>query len=704
MLGYIDPNTVQNIFGGLGPLLAGFLAVAAGVLFWPLRFLYRKLKAIYDGGSRARKAVMLVSGAALFMAAGAGLALLFIGKGDAATMRTSFGKVPPGAPFSRVIVLGMDGLDPNIVEAMMQKGELPNFSKLAASGSYSRLATSTPPESPVAWSSIATGCQPGEHGLFDFIHRDPKTYVPVSSLRKAIQGILGPRYEKVRKQVGFWKFVTDAGAPATVIRWPVSFPAEKVNGNFLSGLGVPDLMGWDGRYTFYTSAPAKDDPSPFNVVEVKWDGQSAQTSIQGPLKSRDTYLTLELTIRRAGADAVTLEIKGAEPLTVRKGEWSAWATLRFKVGFSELTGDIKFLLTECGANLKLSASPIQVDPSKQAYPLTCPDCFGKELQDQMGIFHTLGMPEQVHPLSHERYDYDAFLSECGMIQSERRKMLDLELSRFDSGLLAFVFDSSDRIQHMFWSMRDPKHPLYDPALAAKYADVIPGMYREMDGVLGSVLAKCDAKTALIVLSDHGFNSFRRAVHVNRWLIQNGYLTLKDGNDQVGQDIFRNVDWTRTKAYALGFASVYLNVKGREGQGIVDPSATDALSKEIAAKLREWKDPDNGETPSIVKQVYIATEIYSGKAAAGGPDLVIGLQPGYRASWQTALGGAPLGLVEDNKKRWSGDHLIDPSCVPGILFTNQRIAIPTPGLTNIAPTVLKSLGVKIPEQMKEAPLF
>ncbi len=703
MLAYIDPNTVQHVFGGLGPMLAGFLALVAGFLFWPLRFLYRKLKEFYHGGSRVRKAGVLICGALFFVAAGAGLAELF--RGEPPPMRSAgTGSIPAGAPFSRVIVLGMDGLDPGIIEPMMQNGELPNFAKLAASGAYSRLATSNPPESPVAWSTIATGCQAGEHGIFDFIHRDPKNYIPYLSLRKSTQGFMGPSYQKARKQEGFWKFTSAAGVPTTVIRWPVTFPAseEKVNGRVLSGFGVPDLLGGEGRYTFYTSSPAKDDPKPGSVVELTWDGQSASTRIQGPATGRDSFAKLDLNIRRAGTDAVTLEIQGATPITVKKGEWSTWVPLRFKIGFSEKVGDIKFYLTECDANLKLFASPIQMDPSKQAFPFTCPDCFGKELQDQFGIFHTLGMPEQIHPLSDERYDYDAFIAECNAIQAERRKMLDLELSRFDSGLLAFVFDSSDRIQHAFWSMRDPKHPMYDAKVAEKYADVIPNVYREMNSVLGSVLARCDAKTALIVLSDHGFNSFRRAVHVNRWLIQNGYMTLKDGNDQPGQDLFKNVDWSRTKAYAIGFTNICINLKGREGQGIVAANDAPALSKEIADKLCEWKDPDSNE--ALVKQVYLATEIYHGKALAEGPDLVVGLTPGYRASAQTVLGGAPLNLVEDNKKRWSGDHLIDPSCVPGILFTNQKLGINSPGLTNVAPTVLKCLGVKIPEQMKDPPLF
>ena len=701
LLAYIDPNTVQNVFGGLGPLLLGFLALILGVVLWPLRFAYARIKVFYFSGSRLRKAGVVFVCAALVTAAGSAAAYLVMGKGEARAMRAS-AKINPAAPFSRVILLGMDGLDPNIVEEMMSRGELKNFSKLAALGSYSRLATSTPPESPVAWSSIATGCQPGEHGIFDFLQRDPKNYLPYLSLRKPVQGIMGTRYDKARKRDGFWVYTSQAGVPTTVIRWPVAFPAEQVTGNFLSGFGTPDLLGNEGKYIYYTSSGTEDRVSPRNVVAVKWDGQSALTQIQGPAKGKDSYATLDLKLTRQSDDALQLEIPGAKPIQARRGEWSAWLPLKFKIGFSEYCGQVKFMLTEVDPVLKLTASPIQMDPAKEAFAFTCPDCYGKELQDTIGAFHTLGMPEQIHPLSHERYDYDAFLSECKAIGAERRKMLSLELGRFDSGLLAFVFDSSDRIQHAFWSMRDPQHPAYDATLAAKYADVIPAVYREMDDVIGEVLAKCDSKTALIVLSDHGFNSFRRAVHVNRWLIENGYMTLKAGKAAEGEELFRSVDWSKTQAYAVGFASVYLNVKGREGQGTVDPAGASALAAEIAGKLRAWKDPVGGA--ELFRNVYLAADLYSGKVAASGPDLVLGLNPGYRASWQTALGGAPLGLVEDNTKRWSGDHLIDPTCVPGILFSNQKVTLANPGLTSIAPTVLKCLGVKPPEQMSAQPLF
>ena len=231
-----------------------------------------------------------------------------------------------------------------------------------------------------------------------------------------------------------------------------------------------------------------------------------------------------------------------------------------------------------------------MDPVKQAFPFTCPDCFGAELVEQLGPFHTLGMPEQVHPLSHQRYGYEPFLAECKAVSGERRKMLALELDRFERGVLAFVIDTSDRIQHALWATQDPGHPAYDAALASRFAQVIPAMYREMDDVLGDVLAKIDSQTALIVLSDHGFNSFRRAVHVNRWLIENGYMRLKGGADQEGRELFQDVDWARTRAYALGFASIYLNTKGREGEGCVEREVeVPRLLEELAAKLRGWKD-------------------------------------------------------------------------------------------------------------------
>jgi predicted AlkP superfamily phosphohydrolase/phosphomutase len=697
-LGYIDPETAQHIFGGFGAWLLAFLGMVLGFILWPLRILYLRIRIWLQKQTKLVKFLCAVLGALFFLGLGSLGALAIRRSENSMAVKKADAAQTSNRAFSRVILLGMDGLDPNIMEEMMSKGELPNFSKLVAAGSYHRLQTSNPPESPVAWSTIATGCDPGEHGIFDFLHRDPKTYMPYLSLRKPVQGMMGTRYEKARKRDGFWAYTSSAKIPTTVIRWPVAFPAEQVTGRFLSGFGVPDLLGGEGRYAYFTSAEvAKDDPSPRNVVQVQWNGKSATTKLQGPATGKESYAELKMSISRSGTDSVSIEIDGAKPITAKRGEWSAWVPLHFSVGFSDVYGIIKFLLSEVEPNLRLTSSPIQMDPDKQAFAFTCPACFGRELQEQIGPFHTLGMPEQVHPLSHQRYDYDAFLSECRAVTDERRKMLKIELDRFQSGLLAFVFDTSDRIQHAFWTMRDPKHPAYDAKLAEKYKDVIPNMYREMDEILGGVLAKIDSQTALFVLSDHGFNSFRRAVHINRWLIQNGYMVLKDGAEKDGKELFRDVDWSQTRAYAVGFASIYLNLKGRERDGVVARNGEDRkLCEEIVGKLRDLKDPATGE--SAVKDVYIGADLYAGGATAESPDLVYGLRPGYRASWQTALGGAPVGLVEDNKKRWSGDHLIDPSFVPGVIFSNQKMNTADPKLSDIAPTILRCLAIDPPGHM------
>jgi len=695
ILAYIDPNTTQHIFGIFGYVLAALVAVA-GVLIWPFRYFLRMAWKRYCTLSWAIRIAAIATLLVLFIGIGWGVYALIADRDMEITTSQTLQN------YKRVIVLGMDGLDPRIMEEMMAMGKLPHFNKLAASNGYARLRTSNPPESPVAWSTIATGCNPGEHGIFDFLHRWPKTYTPYLSLRNSKIGPFGTKYQKARRRDGFWIHTSKKGIPTTVIRWPVAFPAEKVNGRFLSGFGVPDLVGSEGGYVHYTSAPvAEDDPGMQFVQKVSWDGQTTQTELRGPAIKKNKYASLQIFITRSGENNVTLDVEGADPIEAVVGEWTAWVPVRFAIGLTKVHGAVKFMLTEVKPYLNLTQSPIHMDPANQAFPFTYPSSFGAELKERLGFFHTLGMPEQVHPLSHRRYGYKAFIAECEAIGQERLKMFEAELDRFDQGLLAFVFDTSDRIQHAFWSMRDKSHPAHDPDEAIRFSDVIPDMYQKMDTILEQVLEKIDSETLLIVLSDHGFSNFRRAVHVNRWLIENGYMNLSKGNDQEGGEIFESVDWSRTKAYAMGFTSVYLNLSGREGAGIVPPDQVQSLCEEIVAKLRIWKDEDG---TAILHNIYIASDIYKGPALDDGPDLVLGYKPGYRASWQTALGSAPRLLVEDNTKRWSGDHLIDPEFVPGVLFSNHRIESDSPQLIDIAPTVLKAFGISLPAYMVGKPLF
>jgi len=602
--------------------------------------------------------------------------------------------------YKRCIILGMDGLDPQILTELIKDNKLPNFVRLAEKGTFVPLRTSNPAMSPVAWSDIATGVRPGYHGIFDFLHREPENYMPYVSLRKSSTGIFGTMYKKARQCDGFWRYTSDAGIPTTVIRWPVTFPPERVTGRFLSGLGVPDLLGSEGQYLYYTTEMvSKNDPSPHSVVHVAWEkGMDIQTSLKGPLTGRHKCAELPLVIKRKNSNSVTIGLKDVPIIEARCGRWTPWIKIAFKVGLRHVRGMVRFLLLESGPHLKLFVYPINIDPANQAFSITYPAGFGQRLEDTIGTFHTLGMPEMVHPLSHKRYGFAEFLSQVETISNERTEMFLNELDHFDRGLLAFVFDHTDRMQHAFWATRDPQHPAYDEKELKPYRNVINEMYLQMDNILRKALEKVDNETVLFVVSDHGFASFRRQVHLNRWLIENGYMHLKESDDREGSGLFRDVDWQNTRAYAVGFASIYINIADREGGGIVKRGAEyDELCREIAARLEPLIDPDDG--CPVVHKVYHGSKIYDGGPLNDkGPDLLAGLKPGYRFSWQTALGAAPIKLIEDNTSSWSGDHIFDPGFMSGVLLSNLKISTQKPRGIDIAPTILDCLGLNQPNHM------
>lgn len=614
--------------------------------------------------------------------------------------------------FKKVIALGIDGLDPKIVTELMNSDQLPNFSKVYAEGSFLSLATTNPPQSPVAWSSIATGANPGVHGLFDFIIRRPKQYLPdlsmVAANTRNILGLKESMFLPVRKGTPFWKVTSEKGIPTDVIRWPVTFPPEEVSGHMLSGMGVVDLKGNLGRYALYTTGRvAAYDEGEGNVIRVVAEGEKIETVIRGPMVSKviskkeaEVPLTIEL---KPTHSSVLLNVDGVTA-EVKEGMWSKWLRIKFNVGmFKEVAGICHFYLIRLSPDVELYLSPIEVDPKDPCFIISYPEGYSDELAEEIGEYHTLGMPEDTKGVTENRFDEQAFLDMCDGIMMEREKMLTYELNHFHEGLLAFVFDTTDRIQHIFWRSTDPQHPLYDPAFAEKYCDVIKGYYRRMDRILGQVLDHVDKDTALMVFSDHGFTSFRCAVHVNRWLVQNGFMKLEPGHKEGGA-LFEHVDWENTRAYSVGFGSIYLNLKGREGRGIVSPGDEARRLKEgIRDRLLQIWDPKTGER--ILREVYFGEEIYRGPYAENAPDLVVGFRPGYRASWQTAIGETPpQEVLEDNLKKWSGDHLVDPYYVPGILLTNFRVQDPHPHLIDIAPTILKCFDISKPGEMEGNALF
>jgi len=602
----------------------------------------------------------------------------------------------------KAIVIGLDGLEPTIVEAMMARGELPAFSRLRRQGHYSRLATTYPAQTPVAWSSFSTGTNPGGHGVFDFVTRDPATYLPdfaLTRFEKPKNMFSLPRVRNQRRGVPFWQLLNAAGVPATVLRCPCTFPPDELRGKMISGVGVPDLRGSQGTGTFYTQQQDEEAKESEQLIVLPAGGESFETHLIGPRNTRanppvDTRAEIGVEVdREAGRIRVRT---GGEPATLElaRGEWSPWVRVKFKFSMLQAAaGQVRFFLRALAPHLEFYVSPVNFDPAAPLFPVSTPAEYAKELAGEIGAFSTLGMAEDHTALNNGRIDEAAYLAQCGLVLAEREKMMDHELSRFTEGLLFVVFDTPDRVQHMFWRFRDAEHPFHEPDLAPEFTRQIEEHYQHYDGVLARVMQQTDSETLLVVLSDHGFGTFRRAVHINTWLWEQGLLALEGAHkpDEELGDGFTRVDWAKTHAYALGLSGIYLNRKGREREGIVgDDGDAERVRSSISAGLAGLADPASGRV--AIHSVSRAEEIYSGAYAAEAPDLLVNYAPGFRVSWQTALGGMPRGVFEDNLRRWSGDHIIDPQAVPGILLMNRAAARTGADIRDLAPTILAHFGV------------
>lgn len=607
-------------------------------------------------------------------------------------------------------MIGLDGMEPSIVEPMLERGELPNLARLRASGGYSRCRTTFPAQTPVAWSTFATGVNPGGHGIFDFIRRDPKTYLPDLALNRYEQksAFLPPKAVNLRRGTPVWSLLSEAGIPSVVLRCPCTYPPDDFKGRMLSGMGVPDLRGGLGTATFYSSRDGVAPGESEHVVHISPNGGSVKTTLVGPRNPKtrgDATADLTLDIDRS-AKTVTVRSDGQpKALVVKQGEWSEWLHLKFKLGMLQsVTGMVRFHLVRLEPHVELYASPVNFEAASPMFPISHPWEYANELERAVGTFYTTGMVEDHTGLSNERFDEGAYLDQCTQVLRERERMLMYELDKVDEGLLFCLFDTPDRLAHMFWRFRESNHPANDGEPIDAWSHAIEDHYRECDAIVGRVLEHADDRTLVVVLSDHGFSSFQRGVHINTWLHDNGFLALKSGVE-VGEeagDFFKHVDWGRTKAYALGLGSIYINLQGRESQGIVPAGDASSVARAIASGLTGLKDEARG--CEAVRKVVTRDEVYSGAYAAESPDLIACFNAGYRVSWATALGGMPHGHVEDNTKRWGGDHIIDPALVPGVLFMNRPFDSSRPSLLDLAPTILAALAAPKGSAMEGASLL
>jgi predicted AlkP superfamily phosphohydrolase/phosphomutase len=717
---------------------------------------------------------------------------------------------PAGASgVPRVVILGFDGADPKLTEQYLAEGKLPNLARLKAEGSYDRLATTNPPQTPVSWSTFSTGINPGRTQIFDFLKRVDGSYIPefamgTESRKKFLFGsrnpvILGglgsaavllagmllallwrvrrrivlilavvlsvpagwgcgkiaavdlprmvPDAINNRKGIPLWKWTTDHGVTTRVLHVPNTFPAEPMSrGEMLSGLGVPDIRGRIGSPSFYSSDAELEKrlgENQFSIEFIPLRGSTGrlESRVVGPYnKSFFDYMVeeglagitaseersearrkLEKDLEERGVPRridipLELEVSGSQ-LTIRAsgqsqtlspGEWSDWFTFHFPMNWlvdrvAGIRGIGRFKLISLKPHIQLYLSPINFHPDFEPIPFSSPRGFAASLVPTFGLFKTLGWPIDTWTPSAGLGDDELFLEDMDFTALKQEEMMKRFLREGEDRLYIQVFDFTDRIAHLWWRMLDRQHPLYDPVEATRFAGEMEKAYVRMDSIVGTARSILPPDTVLIVCSDHGFTSFRRGMNYNTWLVKNGWMVLKQGpggtrnledlfNRGETGEFFKYVDWSQTRAYAMGLGGIYINLAGREPRGSVAPGQEyESVRQGIVDGLQSFLDPETGEHP--VLRVYRREEMYRGFDPGLLPDLRAANSENYRVGWQTALGEVPPRIVEDNLRAWSGDHCsVDPSLVPGILFTNRKLNRPDPGIQDIYPSVLKLLGL------------
>ena len=607
-----------------------------------------------------------------------------------------------------VVMLGLDGLDPDRCEAMMERGELPNLSRLRAEGTYRRLGTSMPALSPVAWSTFATGVDPSRHGIFDFIARDPRTYAPALSSsevygRTRMVG-WGPfripvsrgGVRGLRRSRTFWSVLSAHGVRSAVIRVPITFPVEKIDGVMIAGMCVPDLRGTQGSFTFITS----DRPhAPDGGVVVEIPAAGGEVEIPGPPSPVDgatvgVRVRIQPARKAAAGGLVAYQlIVGRETIALTEREYTPWVRLSFRAARGvTLHGIARFYPVRLADGLAVYVTPIHIDPSHPAIPVSHPSVFSIYLAKLLGPFGTLGLAEDTSALNDGAIDEQGFLDQAYGLHEERRAMWFHSLSRLRGGLAVCVFDISDRLQHMFFRYLDPAHPANAGRDVTRHAGAVDEMYRRMDTLVGETRDRLGRDTAFFVLSDHGFKQFQHGVNLNAWLRNEGLLAVRDG--AAPGEYLSAIDWGRTRAYALGLSGIYVNLAGRERHGIVDPADAAALKRRIIDGLTALRDGD----ARVIRRVVDVAADWTGPYRHDGPDLLPGYHDGYRVSWDCAKGCVRDDLFEDNTKCWSGDHCVDAEIVPGVLFSSVPLEGSTADLMDMGPTVLDLFGVDTPAYM------
>jgi predicted AlkP superfamily phosphohydrolase/phosphomutase len=656
----------------------------------------------------------------------------------------------------KLVILGFDGMDPRLVQKWMDEGKLPNMKKLAAAGNGVRpLGTTHSPESPTAWASFATGVNAGKHNIYDFLIRDTNSYLPDLGMVhfEPPHFVLNyipvsrPVVQSIRGGTSFWVTAGNAGVRSSMLTVPVTFPPEEVpNGELLSGLPLPDIRRTMGTFYYFGTDLSRyeEGNTEFGGIlkRLVFDGDVTQTELVGPpnpivkqqlralraktpasaMSEMDKMKIAELEAREDVRVPVTIHWnKAGRSATVDVGDnsihlgehqWSKWINLDFTINMLvRVHGMAQLYLISAGPELQLYVSPINWKPDHPPAPMSSPASLSGDIYERLGPYRTLGWAEATWPLNEDRIDEKVFMDDLYRAFDDRAQVILQRIDTRQWDLLVGVIESTDRVQHMMWRLIDPSHPMYDRTLAARFGDSIERVYRRCDEFVGEVMSRVDPGTPILIVSDHGFHSFRQSVNLNTWLVQEGFMAIQgqQPGEKKLQDLFgggtfwENVDWSRTKAYAMGLGQIYVNLQGREGHGVVSPADSNAVQDALAARLLTMADPKTGAR--MVDAVYKRDDIYKGPFLGNASELQVGLADGYRVSWQSTLGGSPPGIVYPNMKKWSGDHgSYDYKQTSGVLISSRRLPADTFDIMDIAPTVLKYFGVPIPPDIDGKPIF
>ncbi|HXE63696.1 MAG TPA: alkaline phosphatase family protein [Bryobacteraceae bacterium] len=586
-----------------------------------------------------------------------------------------------GANERQAIVIGVDGMDPAFIERHWD--ELPNLARLRAHGSFKRLATTAPPQSPTAWSTFITGLDPAEHGIFDFVERDPTTMEPFLSMAETQESRfaipLGPwriplsssRVTSLRRGKAFWQTLGEHGIPATIVHMPTNYPPVE-SGEALAGMGTPDLAGTQGTFQYFSDDPGETPQTVSGgVIErAQVANGHAVLHLAGPPNSlrRD---------RRAASADIIVDVDPSQPFArlstgdaidvVREGEWSGWLPVDFPLmpHLVSARGMVRVFAKQLHPRFEVYVSPVNIDPESPDLPVSYPRSLAARVSRETGRYSTLGIPEDTSALRQGVLDLPQFLSQSRLVLADEKKLFEYSLDRFHKGLLFFYFSSVDQNSHVLWGQHD--HELAD-------------VYRAIDASIGEAMRKRPS-AELMVMSDHGFTTFERSVDLNHWLLNEGLLALNKRPEQI--------DWARTQAYALGLNGLYLNIAGRERHGIVARGGeSNALMETIRSGLLALIDPATGRAP--IETVTIANT--SGVNARIAPDLIVGYGAGYRGSWESGVGAVAADVFANNTDAWIADHCVNPADVPGVLFTSGAASADNPAIADLPVSILALFGI------------